>query len=469
MSGSVADRHRDRLPAAGVKAALAGGNTVGAAVREAKPRSDGYRHIDTPALIDTLTRLGANTYFYGIWDSPTDWEDLRTEFAPAAQRAGIQIWPYIVPPSETSVDGRASRPFMTDYIAWAEAIANLSRQYDVLVAWAIDDFEFDVNSRLFTPTYMARIRAAQDAINPSLGFYTCAYFGEATNPAFLDRHQPYIDGIVYPFLDGNRINTHVSETAGADLDAILAETEKRGLGLLQLVYAGRFLDAPLTPTEHYVDEAVSVGLDYTARGAIAGVIAYGLQTDDAPTLSSDNKAMYGTGRLSLVTGRRPIHAGSYSEAKQTITVDPDARRHELSFWHHRAFTPSVGGPGQLAISVHIDDEEVWNSDVTDEPWLLWMQGDSFQGPVELTKFLAGKTTAELAFRLRALSDVERFPVDVGIDQLESVGFDIPQPDFESPDGWRLSATGDATPPAIEQFVPDRPRRIFTTVANHFTA
>ncbi|GAA1690632.1 hypothetical protein GCM10009765_45160 [Fodinicola feengrottensis] len=456
-----------RIPAGGLRAALTGGNTIGAAVREKEPRTDGYRHLDTPALIAYLTDLGANAYLYGIWDSPTDWDDLRREFAPAAAEAGIDVWPYLVPPSETRQDGRASRPYMTDFVAWAQAIAELSVKVPSVTAWAIDDFQFAENAKLFTDSYMTEIVAAQREINPELGFYTCAYYDAATSDEFLDQYGPYIDGIIYPFLDGHRQNTHVSSTATQCLDAILAKTEPRGISLLQLVYAGRFLDAPIPLTEQYVTESVATGLKYAADGRIAGVIAYGLQWDNAPTPSSDRNAMYGDGRLSLVVPAVRVGAGNYGQASTVVRVQADAPRHELSFWHHRAFTCRFPSRGDYAMEVLIDNETVWESDVLDHPWLLWIQGEGLQGPVDVTRWLRGKTTATLTFRLRAYADTEPANLNVGIDHLESLGFSIDNPDFTGPDGWTTTATGTIPPPAVEVFAPDRPARILAAVREQF--
>lgn len=455
------------IPAGGMRAALTGGNTIGAAVREKAPRADGYRHIDTPALIEKLVGLGANSYLYGVWDSPTDWDDLRLEFAPAALEAGIAVCPYLVPPSETRQDGRASRPYMTDYVAWATAIAELSTTVPSVTAWAIDDFQFEMNAKLFTDSYMEDIVATQRNINPDLGFYTCAYYDAATDDDFLDRYGPYIDGIIYPYLDGHRSNTHVASTAGECLDAILEKTRPRGLGLLQLVYSGRFLDAPVPLTEDYVAQAVATGLEYTADGRIDGVVAYGLQWDDAPTPSSDRNAMYGDGRLSLVAPAIRVGAGNYAEASTTVRVDADAPRHELSFWHHRAFTSRYPKRGDYAMEVLIDNETVWETDVLGHPWLLWIQGEGLQGPVDVTRWLRGKTTATLAFRLRAYAETTPVNLNVGIDQLESIGFTIDNPDFETADGWELTATGTIPPPAIEIFAPDRPARILAAVREQF--
>lgn len=66
-------------------------------LREPRPRKDGVRHVDTPRLIQKLKELGVTHYFYLIWHAPTDWDDLRHEFLPAARQAGIDVWVYLVP------------------------------------------------------------------------------------------------------------------------------------------------------------------------------------------------------------------------------------------------------------------------------------------------------------------------------------------------------------------------------------
>ncbi len=460
---------RANLPAGGIKAALIGGNTIGASIREATPRSDGYRHLDTPRLIERLQELNTNTYFYGVWDSATDWDDLRLEFLPAAQEIGLKVIPYLVPPSETDLNGRASRPYLMDYVAWARAHAELSLEYPNLIGWSIDDFEFDMNAKLFTHEYMTQMRETQDAINPDLGFLTCAYWGAATSPEFLDKYGPFIDGIVYPYLDGHNHNTQVTSTVKSDLDAIREVAEPRGIETILLVYAGRFLTSQLRPTETYAAECVRAGVEHAAEGKIAGVVAYGTQVDGAPTPNSENLAMYGSGRLSLAA---PYHsvakAGTYAEGWQTVAVDPDSPRYELSFWHYRLFTSNVPAPGDYVFRVLVDDEEVWASDVRGEPWALWIQGKGLQGPVDITPYLKGKTSARLAFRLTAERDVSSRYVDVGIDHLEAIGFTIADPGFEEEGAWQYVRGGDGPILAcVDHFVPDRPERIFRAVGEEF--
>lgn len=112
-----------------------------------------------------------------------------------------------------------------------------------------------------------------------------------------------------------------------------------------MVYAARFLTSQLRPTESYVAAAIRHGVDYAAAGKIAGAVAYGTQLDAAPTPASENIAMYGNGRLSLATPHHAVvPAGAYAQARQTIVVDPNAPRYELSFWRYHASPPATPNP-----------------------------------------------------------------------------------------------------------------------------
>lgn len=85
--------HLPAAPAGGMLADYAG------IITEDRPRADGHRHLDTPALIAKLRTLHANTYFYLVHGA-LEWEDFTNEFLPAAAKAGLDVWLYFVPPSE---------------------------------------------------------------------------------------------------------------------------------------------------------------------------------------------------------------------------------------------------------------------------------------------------------------------------------------------------------------------------------
>lgn len=449
----------------GVKATMTGGNTVYADVREDAPRADGYRHIDTPALVGRLKAEGLNTYIFGIWDSPTDWDDLRTEFAPAAEAAGINIWVYIVPPSECldspipHESGRCSRPYKLDFISWASEIATLSQQHSNIVAWAIDDFLIGDNSKLFTPEYMQRIVERQDAINPLLGFYTTAYYDDAVSPEFYQRFAPYIDGIVYPYL-GTSNNTQDSTAVQANLDRVLEQTQPRNLDVLFLAYANRFLDAALPPTEDYVAQTIGAAMPYMRDGRILGINAYGLPLGDKPTITANNRAAHGIGRFNVsLASNADTQQGEYAGAEQRVLVDPLAEKYSLSFLDFDGYSDNLARSGQHIKQVLVDDAVVWESDVADPGGHTYQQRT-----VDLTEALRGKVSAKLTLRVFDTSSVADFPLDVGFDDLRADGFLIRNGGFESGHGWRMTANNSSLLPSIDRYAADRPARIREAVA-----
>ncbi len=158
--------------------------------------SDG--RVDIPVLIRRLTELRVNTYFFLIWHRETDWEDLKL-FLPAAQKAGIDTWVYLVPPTESPpiYGTRYSEPFRLNYIRWAEEIALLSLAHPNLKAFVIDDFW--ANRNLYTPAYVSTMRQTARAINPNMEFWPLMYYPEMDR-AFVANYGDAIDGVVaaYP-------------------------------------------------------------------------------------------------------------------------------------------------------------------------------------------------------------------------------------------------------------------------------
>ncbi|WP_328991752.1 hypothetical protein OG394_36130 [Kribbella sp. NBC_01245] len=148
VNPDVKTRKKGIIPPGGITSSKTGGNTIDSELREETPRADGWRHYDSRKLVERLKAMNVNTYLFGIWEAPTDWDDLRKEFAPLAKAAGIDVWVDLVPPSECQADrpegpyleGYCSRPYKLDFIAWARNIATLSLQYPNIKAWQIDDF-----------------------------------------------------------------------------------------------------------------------------------------------------------------------------------------------------------------------------------------------------------------------------------------------------------------------------------------
>lgn len=165
----------------------------------AEPRVAG--HVDVQALVQSLKASHANTYFWLIWHGEHDWTDLQY-FLPLAREAGIQVWVYLVPPSETPAGGGVfklySEPYRLDYVRWAQEIATLSLAHDNLMGYVIDDFWENTIPGRFTPEYAAQVASAGKSVNPKLRFFPLIYFHELEDPRLVDLEK-YADGMVVAY------------------------------------------------------------------------------------------------------------------------------------------------------------------------------------------------------------------------------------------------------------------------------
>ncbi len=449
-------------------ASYSGGHTIDKELREPEPRADGYFHVDTEATIAELKKLNVNTFYFLMWHSPTDWQDFTEEFLPAAQEAGIDVWAYIVPPSECHTNGWCSLPFKTDYITWAEEIATLSVEYDHLKGWVIDDFLNGSNSAKFTPEYMDEMTQAADAINPDLQLETVVYWKNAVKPQFYEQYAQYIDAVVFPYRDEPNHNHRRAVTLSQQLDEVLVHTDEYDLDLTLLIYTGR-LGKFANPKPDYVRDALTTGLEYAEQGKIQGIVSYGTPHDGAPAVSSENAAMYGTGRLALFGFAGAPATGDYASASQTVTVDPDAERYTLNFWNsHRFFGKE--STGERFLDVLVNDEVIWSADIvkgnnTDKAG-RWR---SSEGPLEIDPAIfEGKTTATLTFRLRQ-AEPASVHTETSVDNIQASGFEVINPGFEDPEGWEMDWTHNALIPEVDIWHADGPTRVFNVVAEKFGA
>ena len=154
-------------------------------------------HVDGDALLARLKELSVTTYYWLVWHAATDWDDLKL-FLPKAAQANLQVWVYLVPPTESAPKyGTAyPEPFRLDYGRWAEEIARLSLQHTNLTGWVIDDFY--ANHEFFTPAAVRELQKRGKAINPRLVFLPLMYFGEIRRP-FVDAYREVIDGVVVAY------------------------------------------------------------------------------------------------------------------------------------------------------------------------------------------------------------------------------------------------------------------------------
>ena len=168
-----------------------------AELRRAEDRS----HVDCELMVRRLKELHANTYMWLMWHSANDWEDLH-EFLPLAREAGITVWAYLVPHSESGGKWPYSEPFKLDYVKWAQEIAKLSLEHENLVGYVIDDFwgNFDMADR-FSVEYTSEMVAAGKAINPKLKFYPLMYYRQF-GLNFVEKLAPIVDGCVAAYPKG---------------------------------------------------------------------------------------------------------------------------------------------------------------------------------------------------------------------------------------------------------------------------
>jgi hypothetical protein len=159
-------------------------------------RPDG--RVDAALMVQRLKELRATTYYWLIAHAATDWDDLKL-FLPEAAKARIEVWAYLVPPSESApkYSNLYPEPFRLDYMRWAQEIARLSLEHTNLTAWVIDDFY--ENHALYTPSYLRDMRQRAKQINPRLKFLPLMYYWEI-NRKFADDYRNVIDGVVaaYP-------------------------------------------------------------------------------------------------------------------------------------------------------------------------------------------------------------------------------------------------------------------------------
>ena len=161
-------------------------------------RPDG--HVDGDFLLARLRELHVTTYYWLIYHAATDWEDLKA-FLPKAAEANLQVWVYLVPPTESApLEGTTyPEPFRLDYGRWAEEIARLSLQHTNLTAWVIDDFY--ANHAVFTPAAVRDMQSRAKRVNPRLAFLPLMYFSEIRRPA-MEAYHGVIDGVVVAYPQG---------------------------------------------------------------------------------------------------------------------------------------------------------------------------------------------------------------------------------------------------------------------------
>lgn len=392
-------------------------------LREPRPRKDGVRHVDTPRLIQKLKELGVTQYFYLIWHAPTDWDDLRREFLPAARRSGIDVWVYLVPPSESR--RIQPEPYGTDYVAWFRAIGNLSRNYENLKGIVMDDFNHNLS--FFTPKYVSRMKQAGRKINPDLLFYPQIYY-TAIDSHLLKKYRSLFDGVVMTFRDGKYRNTQRTRDMEDQITKISRLLNREGLPLILMVHASKLSATPANPSAHYVNQSLRTGLRQLRQGNIQGLVTYVLHKEWFPE-RRDRTAYsgYGYGSLFIPPGHPPGPGGK-GEIRQKI--HPEAsEKYGLGF-HHMSVYPRNLRKGDYVKQILVGDRVVWEEDVRAGQVEEWKSKT-----LNLTPYLREKKETVLALRLVRKQGRSPTWLYIGYDRLKPQGFQLANADFEEPSGW----------------------------------
>jgi len=454
-------------------------------ILESTPRADGKIHIDTPATIARLQQLNITTYSYQLWTKGHYWDDLRLEFMPAAQAAGIKVWAYLTPPSEG-----VPQPFGGNYTEWVKQIATLSNTYPNLEAWVMDDFT--ANLGVFNPTDTTTLMNYAHTINPKLAFFVIAYYEDATS-TFAYNYRNCIDGIIYPHAERTALNfdayvdtlysrfhpynipiysihygTFANYATMKSAETIQTEMEKafvkQAAGKLQGVYV---YATPLETTDElwlnpgdphpyatngdwyyeFTNDDLTIpwATHNTAKGANSTVkqtATVTAPTDSSISFDAYSYAPHGynfgsDGNIARISypGNTPGAAGIWGELSQTVTVT-DGANASVTFKVKDDYTG--GTSGYIFKQFLVDDVVVWQEDVAGQ------NGNWETITVNLSPYMTGKSTAKIQLRLKNAQAVTWFNLVSAWDDIVATGFKVANPYFDGDTGWTKSQSPAAT-------------------------
>jgi hypothetical protein len=429
----------------------------GADIREASARADGYHHIDTPTLISTLQAEHITTYSYLILHSPTDWADLVNEFLPAAQEAGIAVWVYVVPPTETGLmPGGSYVPYGQDYVSWAKAIASLANQYSVLKAWVMDDFRG--NTSTFTPAYTASVHSAATAIDPALEFFLVLY-PQDYDDTFMTSYAGTFDGAIMPYY-GPLSTYDVNDLSQLrpNLDAAEAATAAHQELLYLMPYGARLSLSPSPPSAATVSQTIEVGLSDAAAGKLAGVMVYQapLQPQSESCPSFPAFAQMQAAWHNVTSG------GGYAAITQVDTVDSAAPIKSITFTEDDSFRILAADSGYYSKQLRVNGTVVWQQDPAADDADAWTTHT-----VDVTTLLSGKTSAQVTFLLLNTKGVGNFGLTFRAAAVSATGITIRDGNYTaSPSEWLVSDkdTGFSTSEQPNTCDPNRQQNILDAIS-----
>ena len=225
---------------------------------------DGIPDIDK--MIERLKALGVNCYAYLIaYRSEKELEKL-PEFCKKARDENIEVWVYLVPPSEAPInrfkpiEERKYPPYDMDYLKWVEKIAQISLENPNLTLLMIDDFAHDL--KFFTIDYTKKIYEKIKTINPKLLFGVCVYYEEIEN--FVKRgYIPYFDAVLW----GYQHNSRIEPECGLSAKSLSIQINKYykmcpDKIIIPCIYFQPHSSWPKgRPTEEYLKEALKISFE----------------------------------------------------------------------------------------------------------------------------------------------------------------------------------------------------------------
>jgi len=257
------------------------GDYVNIGVRTSANRTDIAR------LLSVLKEMGAQDYMHLVWNEkqyPGAWQDFQ-RMAPEFQKAGINLWLYLTPPSEG-----VPEPFGDDYVKWAVECANVAKQYPVIKGICIDDFNGNVAK--FTPSYCQEMMDTAHTIASHLSLLVVCYYGyEKTITPHVEAGA--IDGVIFPYFYPHKNLSDTSQLLPqieTYRNWLNEHTSKGGLTdkmpLIVMVYGVKHSQSADAPIPDYVEKCLQIGLDATKKGLVSGVVTYCLPKDNPDFVKS---------------------------------------------------------------------------------------------------------------------------------------------------------------------------------------
>jgi len=221
---------------------------------------------DVDATISLLKDLGVNCYTHLIYTRSEKELACLPEVCTKAEKEGIEVWVYLVPPSEAPInvkkpiEERRYPPFDMDYLKWAEAVAKISVEHPNLTLWMIDDF--DGNVGFFTLDYTREIYETSKKIAPKLLSGVCVYHDSIEN--FVKKgYLPYFDAVLW----GYQHSSYIDPDCGISAKSLPLEINDYykicpNKILVPCIYFSAHSSWPKgRPTKEYLEEATKIAYE----------------------------------------------------------------------------------------------------------------------------------------------------------------------------------------------------------------